>query len=661
MWKDHFQSKGDVVFRAPMSVAEKPQWEFAKNTSPAQDKIMVLFEFDERLSKEAACVSCEDHLISASSDEDEWMFGPFTFARVDEVNSTSTDPHTGRVMKNSSGGDIPHVKLFGVFRFLPKGPSTGKQPTASLLNAGVLFMRLLHDEGQRLGSMYETLKRIVEEAEQSLELAPKLHLELSRSRMEVLGFAALSASLCALGIGAGVVTANPVVTVAASVLTASSLPPAICEGKTAGQAELVLQETQSMDGCTGEVMCERVAGRLAKLISSDAQHLKVTTPEVAKEEFRKLKEEVGADPLQPFKNYPSALQESETGDELRCGGMLKTLSSIMVRNNFVGSVIDAGDFQHLYAKPFPFQHQPDPLTTFLKVSEDVWTSCADLLDSDEYAKMSKSQRRQCHCNRTFALVDLLRIQLTVTRVMCVLGAPDAGKSTFLEKAFGIKTRGAGMEKEACTDIVTMYEHPWYNSFYCRAYVADVPGFGDSIEQRNDLVRDFLVMIRILGPALSLVWLHAADRDVKQPSDELFEAVSSRVTMVVVTHLDTYLEKRLVSMYARHRDELERMKSEEQGAVDEKRLHLELELMREVKTEVEQKIMRLHDKVGKSPNICWAAFSDSSWLCESKNSSDEWMSAEPPKKMKTDVESVRKFFGIMPIESIRKLMDTEMDF
>jgi len=37
--------------------------------------------------------------------------------------------------------------------------------------------------------------------------------------------------------------------------------------------------------------------------------------------------------------------------------------------------------------------------------------------------------------------------------MCVLGAPDAGKSTFLEKAFGIETLGGGgLEKDARTDI-----------------------------------------------------------------------------------------------------------------------------------------------------------------------------------------------------------------
>jgi len=209
--------------------------------------------------------------------------------------------------------------------------------------------------------------------------------------------------------------------------------------------------------------------------------------------------------------------------------------------------------------------------------------------------------------------------------------------------------------------LTMYEHPWYNRFYCRAFVADVPGFGDAIEQRNDLVRDFLGMIRILGPALSLVWLHSADRDIKQPSDELFEAVSSRVCMVVVTHLDAYFAKRLVSMYTRHRKELSTLQSEGQSVVDQKRLDLERELMQEVKTEVEENITRIHDKVGKLPRICWAAFSENSWLCEPKDSSAEWMSAEPPKNLKTDVKIFREFFDIMPIESIRDLIDTEMDF
>jgi hypothetical protein len=250
-----------------------------------------------------------------------------------------------------------------------------------------------------------------------------------------------------------------------------------------------------------------------------------------------------------------------------------------------------------------------------------------------------------------ALMDTLRIMLSTTRMISVMGSPDAGKSTFLEKTFGITTLGSGVEDAARTKQVSVFQHPKFNEELRPVYIADIPGYGDSVEERNEVVLFFRTALASLGPAAKTMWIHRAGRDEVRASDELFQAVSGALSLVVVTHVDSRLAEMVESTY----DNLDKAKFDfEADDADVKLRYIERDIMQTVKSEVLDNIDRIRDRKFRCPPIVWASLSPNSWLYSGPLGRRR--PKNPPADLRTEVADINKFFNLKDAVALRAQLD-----
>merc|ERR1740123_2547725 len=86
-----------------------------------------------------------------------------------------------------------------------------------------------------------------------------------------------------------------------------------------------------------------------------------------------------------------------------------------------------------------------------------------------------------------AMADLLRVHLSRVRILAPMGDADAGKSTLLRKVYGVDVR-AGLSSANRTSTLSLHRHPAYDAHWLPAYVMDVPGCGDAVRARQDIVK-----------------------------------------------------------------------------------------------------------------------------------------------------------------------------
>lgn len=136
--------------------------------------------------------------------------------------------------------------------------------------------------------------------------------------------------------------------------------------------------------------------------------------------------------------------------------------------------------------------------------------------------------------RVLASLDHLRLALSRTRIVFTLGPPDSGKSTLLNRVFGLQLP-AGLGRRGRTKALTLIPCPDMPDIL----LADVPGFGDAQQEaRNDAVRLMLSLAKIQGLMQILVVLKSS-RQENHPMDDLVRAASSMKVpvRVVITQAD----------------------------------------------------------------------------------------------------------------------------
>lgn len=743
VWERHFTKDSEVVFAAPMSSATSPQWIFALGQHIPADKKAVLLEFDEMLSKQAACLSSVDHPISAfGTAECEWTFGPFTRAMVKDIQDEFKDG-SGAPILTQSGSSVPHVVLTNIRAIPPVGSLLAKQPTALLLNAAMLIGLMDTSGGDNI--LRDTCLRFLDESMFAIQNVGWFSDDAAAAAffgmLLTVGAAAVSTAVWPLGLGATACFAYSIhaerrdrnicekqMDVAITKLEAIRTT-LLSEKKRTLAEEFRMNEATKLSNeakvsirkpfshyrdevgnylqdisagsarrlehyvCEGFLMncsplcevkkdlCLLTAFQWHKTLSPERheiykgfsclcldEHGETLPENVIRPVFFKFGEVELENKIQGAMTYA---HQEYMGRRQSC-----MLSSTLIRNAFLGRVIDWDPEVRKWAGGSAMSEHPANMTSLMEIGDTIWTE-GDLRsrygDHDPggdggnpfgqrviydpcQVEIEQEEMEMC-AQRAFAFRDMLLLLLSTTRLVSVMGAPDAGKSSFLESVYKIKTKGVGLGQNLRTDLISMFKHPDFDNECFRVWVADVPGYGDSVESRNLLVEYFSTMLRTMGPTSVMVWLHKADRDKLLLSDSLFDAVCGVITVAVVTHVDARFEEMLKSMYNNYYEELEDDGSDQElsdECIQDLRRQ-EFALMEEMKLEVEGNFHRMRgDQPG--PQILYTTLDQTSWLFKGRRPRNRPQQRKPV-DMKLDVRDVLDYFNMQSPEDIRAMLDS----
>eukprot|EP00747_Dinoflagellata_sp_TGD_P184118 gnl/TRDRNA2_/TRDRNA2_39478_c0_seq1.p1 gnl/TRDRNA2_/TRDRNA2_39478_c0~~gnl/TRDRNA2_/TRDRNA2_39478_c0_seq1.p1 ORF type:complete len:820 (+),score=112.90 gnl/TRDRNA2_/TRDRNA2_39478_c0_seq1:79-2538(+) len=650
VFNSHFKIGNEVFFAAPMSAAVDPQWSFALAANPQQlaGKVAVLLEFDEHACLHAACLSEAQHPISAfGTGEQEWTFPPFLRGVVQSMEA-KCENWNGIPIRTGSGCEVPHVVIAGQHAVPPlSGLLLNRIPSSAVLDAAMLVGMLSSRAGSDTASHCSPVLLCVEKITDSMNKALRYRDTSGNGLIYFSGdvrkdvdeahvtYGTVAGNVAGWSAFAFALACGPPSAPFAVAFGCNALGYGVGYG--VGYA-LKPSEEQIADEMARKVMERADQLRLKAIAGLDNLHAKSESAMKRRKRFEEqLKDLMANDVKKPISTYMQTawgyLSGDATGD-----GQADAFARTLLYNKVIGDILDATHpATEMFASPFPFNDKPAPLETFLGLGAELW--------SDDTPTCSEA------ATRAHALMDTLRIMLSTTRMISVMGSPDAGKSTFLEKTFGIATLGSGVHDAARTKQVSLFQHPEFNEELRPVYIADIPGYGDSVEERNEIVLFFRTALASLGPAAKTMWIHRAGNNEVRASDELFQAVSGSLSLVVVTHVDSRLAEMVESTY----DALEKDKFDfEADDADKKLRDIERDIMKAVKSEALENIERIRDRTFPCPPIVWASLSPNSWLYSGPPGRRR--PRKPPADLITEVADIKKFFDLKDAAALRTQLD-----
>eukprot|EP00811_Abedinium_folium_P004950 NODE_14560_length_1101_cov_6.987680.p1 GENE.NODE_14560_length_1101_cov_6.987680~~NODE_14560_length_1101_cov_6.987680.p1 ORF type:complete len:347 (+),score=66.82 NODE_14560_length_1101_cov_6.987680:1-1041(+) len=239
---------------------------------------------------------------------------------------------------------------------------------------------------------------------------------------------------------------------------------------------------------------------------------------------------------------------------------------------------------------------------------------------------------------------LLRQVMARSRIIIPLGLPDAGKSTFLKKVYGIRC-ATGLGRAGRTPAITLYPHPrFYEHNHAPIFVADVPGFGDVIAARNDISRMLLSLAAIpaFRQSFVIMVLIPSGRPVLGQIKELTDKMDADGVYYeyFITKVDKVYEDRIEDTHNKFKEGLE-------GGTDMRQEAARREVARGILHDDREQV---HDK--PHHYLCLAG-----WAAESDDDEDE-ETAQPRYRFikKSDVQ---EFFNMMSTGDVGRYVDGKL--
>jgi len=281
---------------------------------------------------------------------------------------------------------------------------------------------------------------------------------------------------------------------------------------------------------------------------------------------------------------------------------MKMLMQVKLMERAISTKMDAFD------SPFPITDSEEEVMLsegdlLLHESGGLADASPDIHDLSD-PMMDHEHRRMSIARYVVGNIGLLRQVLSRSRIIFPVGLPDAGKSTFLKKGYGIKC-ATGLDTSGRTPAITFYPHPKSkDGNYSLVLIADVPGFGDEIAARNDISRMILDLARrpAFRQCFTVFVFIPSGRPVKKEVRELTDKMDSEGIQYeyMITKVDQVYEQRV-------EDKHERFKEGQEGGANMKEHAARRELANGILRDDEEQVR------GKPRNyLClagWAADSD----------------------------------------------------
>jgi len=466
VWKNHFENRGpkddvryEVVFYAPMSAAEETQWSFYKENPAKRGYIPVLIEFDERASRKAACLSTAQHPISSfGTREKEWTFGPFFRGSIESIGKAAV-PGDGA----SANREIDKV-VIGQLHTLEALPELLKpRPTEEILN-GALILGLLSGGSGEGESRDQQVKRSNSTLDQ-LQAISTLAVSATPMRDTAIEAGSLAAFIFGLG-GAGAAGIGGAGAGSFAAAFGAVVPVALLGGAIALNATIFSLRMLGSEGFDRKSrirfandLIENTIANLSKL-GQKSEHFQCLL-ERANDDL-KTSLEGGRHWLHDYKErlveaYRSPEQEQDELNKLArnqeaAGKQSEDLAHLMLRNRILGALIDAEETViKKVLDQAAFRSGWKPVESILRVGDDLW--------DDRYLASADNLKDEPKGDLVRAKVDVLRLMTAATRILTVFGAPDAGKTTFLETVYGFEDLGPGAEESGRTSVASLHRHP----------------------------------------------------------------------------------------------------------------------------------------------------------------------------------------------------------
>lgn len=524
--QQHYQEGNGVVFKAPVSASPKVLEDFyfrpiQERSLDIAGKECVLFEFDEALSEKAVDI----RFVSDYPAEEERVFSPFTRAQVEVQRVWTRFFHEeaqppARGSRLVDGHPIRHVRLCAVERLEPL-------PAVLEWNSGIGIEKLIQlgiviGSHQSDSKVVQTLLQIEERIEMMVTVAS---IDDFNQFIRLTNPPSLVHLLFAL-IPWAMMLVNP-------------------KGF-ASQLNRLKEKAQAAIGKALQVPLCKWTETLTTL-QEDVGRDMVLEPMSLLRQLRENLQQCQI--LVQEAESPTALRDTKPeggeaslpdGDEPEERLLIKSMLGMLIEAALIQGLVN-GDPKVCAAmrSPFPvFQpgslaclqsYQPNtggqllhPVLAAIKVGNKVVTGAE---------KLTEEERTMA----VLASLDHLRVHLSGHRIVLPLGLTDAGKSTVLNKVFGLQ-RPAGLSKASAGRTRTLTFAPCIGM--TEVLVADAPGVGDSEKARNDAVSLGLSLADIQG-LLQVLVVMASGRDTQSSLDTFAEMLRQHPVpvIVVITHAD----------------------------------------------------------------------------------------------------------------------------
>lgn len=538
----YFQEGKEVVFKAPTSTSAVIQPGFywtGVTSSFTGSKRCLLLEFDSVASSEALDIQ----LLSALKDEKEWLLPPF-FRAVVKGRAEVTDSELG--FSTDPRRPVLKVQLRGLRRLPPLQSVLDWHSGCSIPQLlGLTITLAAHSEDQGLSS---SLTQALQQCE---ALASLVDANLSKcfhsAQLQTGGKIGVAYSVMSIaaGVMAGLLAATPVVGIVAGLVYA---------------------------GLGAGLLADVLAGNSAKFQVQHGSRLEASArywEEKVSELVPKIMEDLKQDPARMWKQVEEHMVPLQL--ELNVGiaqenTALRRLVSMLIEAAFVGQLLSMSfsfpgsrtartemGLEWMPQRAFIKTFQPDGWETpWLSPVVDSIIGANELLQrkragSTEQADQLSSFSSEKESGSSvppdvllFANLDLLRLRLSRTRVVLPFGPPDAGKTTILKKAFDLDLAN-GLLEEGRTNRLSFHQSQVVHLESSELLVGDVPGYGDSKPERNNVVRIMsnFALDEKLSEMMLILLVIRSGRDVQQEFDVLVEELARTRAkfMVIFTHAD----------------------------------------------------------------------------------------------------------------------------
>lgn len=602
----HFGLGNKVVFNAPMSASVALQEQFLKKSAKFQaENVPCVLVFDSRIARQAAMLCQPDNPISAfGTEEDEWTLPAFTRGIITKIEETA--------LESSTGQKVQRLTIKGSRSVTPT-PACLQAPTADVLRGALLvslhtstgkvqgqsvLLQCVRDLCSSLGSAVCALDpERIQQAFLSLHYK-QLLVKLARNLRDWMQHLNLKIDTSLQDLkrdesdDTSVGTDAPCICPRANI---EKLKQEAIDYMRPSRISIWKMSKAAAKRCKDEV-CEGISDKRVLLM------MQLKLKSVSDDEIALAIKDVSFDPKELLHCLDRQFGKWATPET-----RVLAWTSLLALTEYLAEIIDNDEgVAALFSKPHPpcLTSQYTPLCAMSILGDDFWTNTVPPVLNSLPDAMKDQMHHGWHAE---ACVDVLRIGLSTTRILFTMGGPDAGKTTFLEAVFGIKTEGgAGMSEECRTKDATFYKHPDFDADTCQAYVADTPGFGDAVQVRNDTVSLVSTCVNVMPGTALVAWITKAERaKLDFDLDSMFQFLLPLCSVIVVTQVDELLKIREQSLF----DELEKkgFDLEDEALMQEQRMTL----MQDVKDEIEGHLRELCDG-NPVPTIVYTVLANNSW-------------------------------------------------
>jgi len=629
VWESYFLEGGLVVFRAPMSAAPEPQWSFL-DMPPGQKEeghVPCLFIFNKTITAQAGQLGDPEHPISVfGCGEDEWCLPSNLRCIVEKVELNHEERRTQR------GTPVHCVRLVGVHDIKPdrKVLSRTDLPLEKVLTAAFVLGVGLRNAMQRRGvepmsldqdPILQPILNLCTSLGKALTFSESVQ-NAAKAGYVLSGVALVGGAICFAGMG-------PIAGVSLGIYSAAGFLGG--GGILAGSLGAHFKQNKNKD----EALARQKADEKAHLIN------KLQLQHMSEEDVVEAGKVMDRNP-QALASHAARCIEKLTSD----GSDFSIWIDMFVVSKYTAQLATAdGVLMDLFAR-----------NSMLEVQNKKFFDAIERVGDHLFEAPPESpQQAAWHAS---AWEDIIRLKLATTRIIALMGEPDAGKTLFTRQVFGINTaERPGRGESGRTGQMMFYPHPQHCIGYCESYVVDTPGFGDSVESRNDAVRIFAACAEGMAGACCCYWIWKAKRATVSPADDVFKLMLPSCAGIIITQVDTRVQELADDKVREMQEEGFDFKAD--GAKQELAAR-QKEVMETVKAEVEGRIRQLCGDI-ECPPLMYAVLHKDSWACTEENArdSDDSDRDSLPKKWKTAGRDVKKFFELSNSIQLRSAIDRKM--